>query len=489
MFKLTYLDPNRRDLLKQLLALGVVGAGGSIVTGHAQTNSEEIGTEAMAAWRGSRRYSALRRASLWRTNIPERYPDVIAQATTEQDVRAALAFARDNDMQVVCRASGHSTAGAPLRNGGMMLYVSGLNRVEIDPEAKTAKVQSSASMATLFSAARRYGLDFPTADCTTVALTGFILGGGIGRNGNHLADGPVCKTLLSADVMLENGELVTADEKNYSDIYWAMRGCGPAFFGIVMNMTLRLFDAPGAYLSSNYKFSLETLPSLLQFFDERQFNHDPQVGIALATQPDEDEPEKLSVGVTVSAFADDGPDPVAEARSRLEYYVDEGLAANALTRSEFIPQDLDNYMFTRDPSIRTHTDNIYTDDSASLLPAIEHFKTRPAGLDVRLVLTHNSQFHAPYGDEMCYSAAGHHFLSIYVNWTDSELDALAYEWTDGFSKIARPFLKSHFLNQIDTGIYPEKVRQSFSEENWNRLAKIRMEHDPENRFFTFVGHN
>jgi FAD/FMN-containing dehydrogenase len=488
MFKLTYLDPGRRDLLKQLLALGAVGAGGSVLTGHAQTSTNEMGPELTATWRGNDRYAALRRASLWRTNIPERYPEVIVQATAEQDVRAALAFARDNDIQVVCRASGHSTAGAPLRNGGMMLYVTGLNRVEIDPESKTAKVQSASSMATLFSEARRHGLDFPTADCTTVALTGFILGGGIGRNCNYLAGGPVCKALLSAEVMLANGDLVTVDENNYSDIYWAMRGCGPAFFGIVMSMTLRLFDAPGAFLSSNYSFSLESLPSLLEFFDELQFNHDPQVGIALAVKPDEVGTEELLVSVTVSAFADNGPNAASEARSRLEYYVDEGLAANALTKSEFIPQDLANYMFTRPPSIRTHTDNIYTDDSTSLVPAIEHYKTRPAGLDVRLILTHNSQYHAPFGDEMCYSAAGNHFLSIYVNWTDSKLDALAYEWTDQFSKIVRPFLKSHFLNQIDTGIYPEKVRQSFSEKNWNRLAKIRKEHDPENRFFNFVGH-
>jgi len=487
MFKLTYLDPNRRDLLKQLLALGAVGAGSSVLTVHAQTSTKEIGSEVMTAWRGADRYDALRRASLWRTNLPERYPDVIVQATAEQDVREALAFARDNDMQMVCRASGHNAAGAPLRNGGMMIYVSGLNRVEIDPEAKTAKVQSGAIMATLFSEASKYGLDFPVADCTTVALSGFILGGGFGRNGNHLAGGPVCNTLLRADVMLADGDIVTVDKKNYSDIYWAMRGCGPAFFGVVMNMTLRLFDAPRAYLSSHYNFSLESLPSLLEFFDERQVNHDPQVGIKFAMQPDEDASEKLSVSVTISAFADDGPDPVAEARSRLEYYVDEGLAANALTRSEFIPHDLASYMFTRDPSIRSHTDNVCTDDSASLLPAIEYFKTRPAGLDVRLTLAHNSQYHAPYGEDMCYSAAGHHFLSIYVNWTDHALDALAYKWADGFSQAARPFMKGHYLNQIDTGIYPEKVRQCFSEENWNRLAEVRKEYDPENRFFTFVG--
>jgi hypothetical protein len=300
MFKLSYLNPRRRDLLKQLLALGAVAASGPVLARGAQKSIERTGSEVTAAWRGDDQYGALRRASLWRANLPERYPDVIVQASTEQDVREALAFARDNDMQVICRASGHNTAGAPLRNGGMMIYVTGLNKVEIDPEAKTAKVQSAAMMTTLFSEARKHGLDFPTADCTTVALTGFILGGGLGRNGNHLAGGPVCKTLLSADVLLAGGELITVDENNYSDVYWAMRGCGPAFFGIVMSMTLHLFDAAGAYLSSNYIFSLESLPSLLGFFDERQFNHDPQVGITFGIQAAEDDAEKLAVSVTVS---------------------------------------------------------------------------------------------------------------------------------------------------------------------------------------------
>jgi FAD/FMN-containing dehydrogenase len=475
-------------LLKQLLALGAVGVSGSVLAGQAQPTARKAGSELMAAWRGDARYGALRRASLWRANIPERYPDVIVQASTAQDVREALAFAAENDLQVVCRATGHNTAGAPLRNGGMMLYVSGLSTVEIDPESKTATVQSAAVMATLFSEARKYGLDFPFADCSTVALSGFILGGGIGRNCNYLAGGPVCKTLVSADVMLANGEIVTVNDNDYSDVYWAMRGCGPAFFGIVMNMTLRLFDAPGASLSSNYKYSLESLPSLLEFFDKRQPEHDPQVGITLSIVPDDNKTGKLAVSVTLSAFADDGPDSAAEARSRLEYYVSEGLATDALTASEFVPQDLASYMFTRDPSMATHTDNIYTDDSASLLAAVEHFETRPAGLAARLVLTHNSQYHAPYGDDICYSAAGHHFLSLYVNWADSELNEMAYEWTDGFSRIVTPFAKSHFLNQIDTGVYPEKVRQSFSEKNWNRLTRIRQEYDPDKRFFTFVGH-
>lgn len=488
MIRPAYVNPKRRDLLKQIMAIGAVGAASSVVTGRAQTADDGTGSGLAPAWQGDAQYQALRQISLWRANIPARYPDVIIQAQTEQDVREALAFARNNDLQIACRASGHNTAGAPLRNGGMMLFIAGLNKIEIDADSRTAKIQPAVNMAALFAEAQKNGLDFPTADCTSVALGGFILGGGLGRNDNYLTGGPCCNALVSAEVMLANGDTVTVDENHYPDIFWAMRGCGPAFFGIVMSMTLQLFDPPGAYMVSRYDYRIDSLPSLLDFFDTHQSGQDPQLRISLSVDADENDPDELFVQVGLSSSADQGPDAVAEAKSRLEYYVDEGLADGSLSRSEYVAQDPANYMFTRDRSIATHTDNIYTDDSSSLLPAVELYKSRPEGLDVRLVLAHNEHMRAPYGDDICFTVGGHHFLSLYVNWSDSRLERLAYEWTDKFSELVTPFAQGHYLNQIDTGVYPEKVRQSFTESKWERLARIRRKYDPDDRFFTYVGH-
>lgn len=487
MFKPSYINPERRDLLKQLLAIGAIGVGNAILPGHARNDDRLARGGMQSAWKDDDRYVALRNSSLWRTNLPERFPDVIVQAATVEEVRAALAFANENDLQIACRASGHNSAGSPLRNGGMMLFFTGFDEIEVDAEAKLAHVQPTARMTALFTAATQHGLDFPTADCTTVALGGFILGGGIGRNGNHLSAGPVCNSLQSAEVLLASGELVTVDADHHPDLFWAMRGCGPAFFGIVTSMTLRLFDAPGAYVSSSYRFPVEALPSLVEFFDARQSRHDPQVSISIGVQADAEQPAGMVAGVSLSSYADQGPGAAAEAESRLRSYSDEGLGEGALSKSEFVPQSTQDFMFTRPPSLATHTDNIYTDDAAALLPVAELFKTRPEGLDPRIVLTHNSQFHAPYGDDISFTADGHHFLSIYVNWEDNALDTLAYEWTDEFSKIAQPFAQGHYLNQIDTGVYPEKIKQSFSDEKWRRLAGVRDRYDPERRFFTWVG--
>ncbi len=79
-------------------------------------------------------------------------------------------------------------------------------------------------------------------------------------------------------------------------------------------------------------------------------------------------------------------------------------------------------------------------------------------------------------------------MSIYVDWRGGQLDDLAYEWTDEFSSAAAPYQQGHYLNQIDTDVYPAKARQSLSKAKWNRLAEIRRAYDPDDRFFTWVGH-
>ena len=273
MFSAKFVDPRRRDLLKQLAAVGALCAT-SAGPGTIAQQSTTGGSGRAFVRRGDGSYNPLRTASLWRGNLPERYPDIIVEAVGIDDLREALAFARSNDLQVVCRASGHSTAGAPLRNGGMMIYVRGLNEIAINADARTATIGPGVTMAGLYGMASRSGLDFPTADCSTVALTGFILGGGFGRNCMHLTNGPACYALRSAQIMLATGDIVTASEDSHPDIYWAMRGCGPAFFGIVTEMTVQLFEPAGAYMASTYQFPFDELQSVVEFFDRHESEHD-----------------------------------------------------------------------------------------------------------------------------------------------------------------------------------------------------------------------
>lgn len=486
--RVSYVNPERRKLLKQLAALGIAGSAGISGIAPAQT-AAGIDAAIAVARRGDQRYETLRERSLWRSNLPARFPDVIVEAASVEDLREALRFARDNDLQVVCRASGHATAGAPLRNGGMMIYVSQLNSVAIDPDTRTATVGPGATMAALYGTASRYGLDFPTADCSTVAVAGFILGGGFGRNCMHLTKGPVCNALISADVMLESGEIVTASESSHADLFWAMRGCGPAFFGIITRMTLRLFDPPGAYMSSSYRYPLAALADLIGFLDEHSAQQDDQVSNRVSIQPDADEPANAVAMLRVTTFADAGPDAEGQARARLGYYASAGLRDAAIDVTEYVTQQISSYMITSDPTAGTHTDNVFTDHSSSLLAASHLMLERPAGFSIHLDLGHNHQFYPSSDEQIAFSAAGRHFLTTYVDWKDTtaERNAQAYEWAQRFAGVAAQYGQGNYLNQVDTGLYPERIRQSFSAAAWQRLAEVRQHYDASARFFSYVG--
>ena len=485
MFKIKFINPSRRDLLKQLVAFGALGAAGGVITSQAQTRDTSF------VQRGDDQYNALRSSSLWRSNIPQRYPDVIVEANGTDDLRSALVFAQENELQVVCRASGHSTAGAPLRNGGMMIHVNRMNNVSINENARTATVGPGVTMAGLFGAASQYGLDFPTADCSSVALTGFILGGGFGRNCMHLVGGPVCNALLSADVMLANGEVVTVNENSHADLFWAMRGCGPAFFGIVTSMTLQLFDPPGAYFASTYRYSFDELPALVEFLDNHSARQDPRVSSRISLQPNPNNHADSIAQVRLTAFADPGPSAESQALELLAYYADAGLSENAFEKNEFEELQLGTYMMTTDPTAGTHTDNVFTDDTSSILAASHLMQSRPEGFSIHLDIGHNHQYYPSTGDNNAYSAAGRHFLTTYIDWTDTtpERNALAYEWADRFAEVASQYGEGNYLNQVDTGLYPERIRQSFSTKSWEKLGQVRQQYDPDNRFFSYVKEN
>jgi FAD/FMN-containing dehydrogenase len=305
----------------------------------------------------------------------------------------------------------------------------------------------------------------------------------------HLTKGPVCNALISADVMLSSGEVVTASEDSHPDLFWALRGCGPAFFGVLTRVTLPLFDPPGAWMASTYRFSYDALPELIEFFDRHEAQQDARVSNRISLGPHPDNPADVIVTARVSAFADSGPAAVAQARELLGYYSDAGLGSSALEVSEFNEQNVSAYMMTTDPTAGTHTDNVFTDAASALLAAAQLMHERPEGFSIHLDLAHNMQYHAPYGDHIAYSAPGRHFLTTYVDWTDTtpERNALAYEWADRFAEVAAQHGTGNYLNQVDTGIYPAKVRQSFSTANWERLQRVRERYDPEGRFFSYVG--
>ena len=179
-------------------------------------------------------YDATR--TVWNGAI-DHYPAVIARPWTRGDVQAAIRTAREHQMPLSVRGGGHDWAGRSVRPGGMLIDLSRMRRVCVDPASRTATVAGGATVADVMAAAGRHGLTAAAGTAREVGMTGLTLSGGYGPLTGHF--GLALDNLLSADVVLEDGRFVRADATREPELYWALRG-GGGNFGVVTETRIRL---------------------------------------------------------------------------------------------------------------------------------------------------------------------------------------------------------------------------------------------------------
>lgn len=167
----------------------------------------------------------------------DRYPLAVVRAATAGDVARAILFARGNSLPLVVRSGGHSLAGHSMADGGLVIDVSQMKGISIDPVAQTARVQSGANSGELAALAGKHGLALTTGDTESVGFGGLTTGGGIGFMARKY--GLTIDHLISAEVVTAAGEIVTASETEHPDLFWAIRG-GGGNFGVITEFTFRL---------------------------------------------------------------------------------------------------------------------------------------------------------------------------------------------------------------------------------------------------------
>src|SRR5713101_5312982 len=175
-------------------------------------------------------YERLRRSMVWHQLVPKRRPRIIVQAANENAVVEAVRFARSNGMKVAVRGGGHNWVGFSLRDDSLLIDLGRLKNVSIDREAHIAVIQPALTSRDFNRRLAAEGLAFPVGHCPSVPMGGFLLSGGIGWNFN--AWGPSCISIETARVVIADGTLVVASEKENADLLWAVRGAGPGFFGV-----------------------------------------------------------------------------------------------------------------------------------------------------------------------------------------------------------------------------------------------------------------
>jgi FAD/FMN-containing dehydrogenase len=200
---------------------------------------------------GDAGYDAAR--SIWNAMI-DRRPAVIVQCTSVRDVIAAVRTAREHDLEIGVRCGGHNITGFAVPHGGLMIDLTGLNRIAVDPVARRARVQGGAMLGAVDRATQPFGLATTAGNVSHTGVGGLTLGGGMGWLARQ--HGLACDNVVAYTVVTADGDLVRATADEHPDLFWALRG-GGGNFGVVVEFEFRLHAVGTRTLVAALTFPLE----------------------------------------------------------------------------------------------------------------------------------------------------------------------------------------------------------------------------------------
>jgi FAD/FMN-containing dehydrogenase len=204
----------------------------------------------------------------------DRRPRAIVQPESSADVAAAVNYARDNGLDLAVRGGGHSGPGYGTVDDGVVIDFSSMKRVDVDPQTRTATTQAGATWADFDPVTHEHGLATTGGILGSTGVSGLTLGGGFG----HLARGLglSCDNLLSAEVVLADGRIVTANDAENEDLFWALRG-GGGNFGVVTSFEFRVHPI-AEVIAGPVFYELDDAANVMRFYRDYIENAPEQMG-------------------------------------------------------------------------------------------------------------------------------------------------------------------------------------------------------------------
>ena len=194
--------------------------------------------------------------------IIDKRPAVIVRCAGVADVIMAVHFARDTDLRVAIRGGGHNVAGNAMCNDGLVIDLSEMKCIRVDPGNRTARAEAGATWGNFDHETQAFGLATTGGIVPTTGIAGLTLGGGIGYLNRKY--GLSCDNLLAADVVTADGQFLVASANENADLFWALRG-GGGNFGVVTSFEYRLHPV-GSVLGGEIIYPLEHAKEVLRFY-------------------------------------------------------------------------------------------------------------------------------------------------------------------------------------------------------------------------------
>ncbi|HTY71612.1 MAG TPA: FAD-binding oxidoreductase [Actinomycetes bacterium] len=439
--------------------------------------------------RGEDGYEDARVGRIFNARKPDRYPPAILLAAGEADLVAGVRLAAERGWRVSVRSGGHSWAAWSVRDDALLIDLGALDSIDYD-EASGVVVAGPATKGGLqlapFLAER--GRAFPGGHCSSVGIGGYLLQGGQGWNGR--AKGWACESVVAIDVVTADGELVRADAAQNSDLYWAARGAGPGFPGLVARFHLQTYPAYPLMWQDTWTFRLEDAVPLLTWLHEVLPTLDRRVEPVVAATRLPDVPlfdgvshpggTVLLLHTTVMGESEE------EVRRLVAAFEAAPLAASALGHVQGRTTVLEENLAQTAQNPEDHryaVDCTWTDAPAeTLAPLLARLWSE---LDTR------HSFSIWYGwapvralPDMAFSVEGNVYVATYAIYTDPADDERYRSWVHArTAEIAAAGGVGVYLGDTD---FTRRQDRFLSEENLRRLEAIRAHRDPNKLFASYL---
>jgi FAD/FMN-containing dehydrogenase len=403
------------------------------------------------------------------------------QAADAYDVVSAVKWARRDGLRVGIRSGGHSWSANHVRDGGMLLDVSRLDAVTIDKPALRATAGPGRRGHELAALLAKQRLFFPTGHCRGVGLGGYLLQGGFGWHSRVL--GPACMSVEAIDVVTADGELVRASAGENADLYWAARGAGCGFFGVVTRFHLRVYPKPKVIGFALHTYKIELLDEVFRWAHEVG----PRVPGAVELQLVMSRKALLAGGPGIEVFAPVLADRWGEALDALSFLNRSELRRHASLKIPFMPSSVGlmyrGVMAHYPQNHRYSVDNMWTRAPIDqLLPGLRTIAaTMPPPPTHMLWLNWAPP---PERPAMSFSMEDDLYLALYCGWKHAADDARYGGWAVERMREMEPLSTGCQLADENLGEHPARF---VSDENLARLDRIRAARDPGGRFHTYMG--
>jgi FAD/FMN-containing dehydrogenase len=412
----------------------------------------------------------------------DRRPAVVVRPVNAGDVIAAVNFAGENELPLAIRGGGHSVPGFGTWDDAVVVDLSRMRGVRVDPRAQRARAEGGATWGDLNAAAHAFGLATTGGIISTTGVGGLTLGGGIGYLDRGF--GLSCDNLVSADIVTADGRFAVASERENEDLFWAIRG-GGGNFGVVTALEFRLHPVKDIYGGPMF-FELRDAEHMLKFFREYIKDAPEQMGGFPAFQiapPLPFIPENRH-GEPFFAVVACWAGPLGEGERALKVFHDQAAVVAEMVgpmpypalNSAFdalVPAGLQHYWkanFVRD----------LTDDA--IKAHLEHGPKLPAVNSTVHIYPINGACHRMAGEQTAFGHRDATFATVIAGmWPDPAQNAASIKWVRDYSDAIAPHSEQggyiNFMSEDDQGRAPANYGS-----NYGRLVEVKKRYDPDNLF-------